>query len=385
MRINEPVTQAEFRFPSNATLMSTTDTRGVVTYANDAFVEVSGFAREEIVGKPHNIVRHPDMPREAFGDMWATLKGGEPWTAIVKNRRQNGDHYWVRANAVPVVRHGRTVGYMSVRTQPSREEIASAEGLYDGIRKGSARHRLHKGVLLRTGLLAWTSVFQLMPVRWRIRMAFMGLVPVMAAAFWVQQSCTAPVALMSTAVAMALLLTCWALELQIARPLEQLREEATKVATGENPMATHMNRADEIGMTLRAVGQLGLMFRWLVDDVSQQVESVQHAAAEIAQGNMDLSTRTEQAAASVEETASSMEEMTATVKANARTATQANELAGQARHAASEGSRTVAEVVRTMNDISASSHQIADIVGLIDSIAFQTNILALNAAVEAAR
>jgi aerotaxis receptor len=386
MRINEPVTQSEYRFPSHATLMSTTDPRGIVTYANETFVEVSGFAREEIVGQPHNIVRHPDMPREAFADMWSTLKGGEPWTALVKNRRKNGDHYWVRANAVPVVRQGRTVGYMSVRTQPTREEVAGAEQLYADMQGGRAGQReLHKGVLVRGGWLRWTSVFQLMPVRWRIRAAFMGLVPVMAAALWAQQSCLAPLAFMGTAVAMALLLTCWVLELQIARPLEQLREEATKVATGENPMTTHMNRVDEIGMTLRAVGQLGLMFRWLVDDVSHQVESVQHAASEIAQGNQDLSTRTEQAAASVEETASSMEEMTTAVKSNAHRAAQANDLAGQARQAAAVGSRTVAEVVRTMDEISASAHQISDIVGLIDSIAFQTNLLALNAAVEAAR
>ncbi len=90
--------------------MSTTDTHGNITYANDAFIEVSGFSRDEIEGQPHNLVRHPDMPKEAFADMWATLKGGEPWTALVKNRRKNGDHYWVRANATPLVRNSRTVG-----------------------------------------------------------------------------------------------------------------------------------------------------------------------------------------------------------------------------------------------------------------------------------
>ncbi|MDV6321311.1 PAS domain-containing protein, partial [Chromohalobacter sp. HP20-39] len=87
---------------------------------------MSGFSREEIEGQPHNRVRHPDMPPEAFAAMWATLKAGQPWTALVKNRRKNGDHYWVRANATPVVRNGRTSGYMSVRTKPSREEIAAA-------------------------------------------------------------------------------------------------------------------------------------------------------------------------------------------------------------------------------------------------------------------
>ena len=109
------VTQQEFEFPEGATLMSTTDPSSHITYTNEAFVAISGFSRAELQGQPHNVVRHPDMPKQAFADMWATLKGGEPWTALVKNRRKNGDHYWVRANATPVVRDGRQAGYMSVR------------------------------------------------------------------------------------------------------------------------------------------------------------------------------------------------------------------------------------------------------------------------------
>jgi aerotaxis receptor len=97
MRNNQPVSQREYLFDDNATLMSTTDLNSHITYANDAFIEASGFTADEINGQPHNMVRHPDMPSEAFADMWATLKQGEPWTALVKNRRKNGDHYWVRA------------------------------------------------------------------------------------------------------------------------------------------------------------------------------------------------------------------------------------------------------------------------------------------------
>ena len=118
MRYNQPVTQHEFEFPENATLMSTTDTQSYITYANAAFIQVSGFSHGEIPGPAHNLVRHPDMPPEAFADMWATLKGGEPWTGLVKNRRKNGDHYWVRANATPVVRNGRPVGHMGANSRP---------------------------------------------------------------------------------------------------------------------------------------------------------------------------------------------------------------------------------------------------------------------------
>lgn len=136
MRNNQPVTQREYEFPDNATLMSTTDPQSRIKYANAAFIEVSGFSPEELENKAHNIVRHPDMPREAFADMWATIQGGEPWTALVKNRRKDGDHYWVRANVVPVIRQGKTTGYMSVRTKPSREEIDGAEELYRDFRGG---------------------------------------------------------------------------------------------------------------------------------------------------------------------------------------------------------------------------------------------------------
>jgi len=386
MRNNQPVTQSEFEFPDNATLMSTTDTQSNITYANAAFVDVSGFSPEEIHGQPHNLVRHPDMPKEAFADMWATLKRGEPWTALVKNRRKNGDHYWVRANATPVVRNGQPVGYMSVRTKASREEIAAAEALYKDFREGNAgNRRFHSGLIVRRGLMSWTSVLQTMPVRWRIRSALLFLAPTLVLGAWALGLAGGALGGFAGGTAICLLLASWWLEAQIARPLEQMRQQALRVASGESQKVTHMNRVDEIGMTLRTISQLGLMFRWLIDDVSGQVLNVQTASNEIAQGNTDLSTRTEQAATSVQQTAASMTQMTATVKSNAETATQANQLSGTASDAAARGGQAVSEVVTTMNDITDSSKKIADIIGVIDGIAFQTNILALNAAVEAAR
>jgi aerotaxis receptor len=386
MRNNQPITQREYEFPDNATLMSTTDTQSYVTYANAAFIEASGFSREEVQGQPHNLVRHPDMPAEAFADMWATLQGGEPWTALVKNRRKNGDHYWVRANATPVVRNGRTSGYMSVRTKASREEITGAEALYQEFREGRAgSRRFHKGLIVRSGLAGLGSVFKTMPVRWRIRGALLVMAPSMVAGAWAMGLTAAMAASFAGVAAVVGALTSWFLESQISRPLEQMREQALRVATGESQKVMHMDRVDEIGMTLRTISQLGLMFRWLIDDVSEQVLNVQTATSEIAQGNLDLSNRTEQAASSVQQTASSMSQMTSTVKSNAETATQANQLSSTASEAAARGGRAVAEVVSTMHDITDSSKKIADIISVIDGIAFQTNILALNAAVEAAR
>ena len=110
MRLNTPVTGRERDFPSAQRLISATDTRGLITYCNDEFVSVSGFEREQLLGQPHNIVRHPDMPEAVFEHMWSHLKAGKAWMGIVKNRCQNGDFYWVSAYVTPISENGRVSG-----------------------------------------------------------------------------------------------------------------------------------------------------------------------------------------------------------------------------------------------------------------------------------
>jgi len=386
MTASLPVSQREYEFPADATLMSTTDAQSHITYANAAFVSVSGFDREEIMGRPHNVVRHPDMPKQAFADMWRTLKAGKSWTALVKNKRKNGDHYWVRANATPVVRNGRVTGYMSVRTKPTRAEIDQAESLYRAFReKKEGARAFYQGLVVRTGAWAWTSVFQVMPVRWRLRVGVGALAAANAAGIavlgpggLVRGGFAAGAALAATAVSL------W-LESQVSRPLEVVQRQALSVASGQPGENVHLNRVDEIGTILRAVNQAGLNLRSLVDDVSEQVSGLRTASTEIALGNSALSTRTEQAASNLQETAASMEQMTVTLRNSESTALQAAQLASSATEAAAKGGDAVGHVVGTMEAISTSSKRIADITGVIDGIAFQTNILALNAAVEAAR
>ena len=130
MKDNGPVTQREIDYPESSVFVSRTDPKGIMTDANASFVEVSGFAREELLGKSHNMVRHPDMPAWAFADLWATIKSGHVWRGIVKNRAKNGDHYWVRATVSPITRHGQVEGYLSFRKKPSRQEVHEAEALY---------------------------------------------------------------------------------------------------------------------------------------------------------------------------------------------------------------------------------------------------------------
>lgn len=133
MKQNLPVTQQEKPFIKGKYIVSKTDLKGAITYANDAFIEMSGFTHEELIGKNHNLVRHPDVPPQAFADFWANLKEDRPWRGIVKNRAKNGDHYWVDALVVPVRKDNQTIGYMSVRTEPTRRQIEAAEAVYQAL------------------------------------------------------------------------------------------------------------------------------------------------------------------------------------------------------------------------------------------------------------
>jgi aerotaxis receptor len=163
MKNNHPVTPHEFTYPDDVTLVSTTDVKGRITHSNASFIEVSGYAREELLGQPHNLIRHPDMPEEAFRDLWATLSSGQPWTGVVKNRRKNGDHYWVVANAMPQVVNGQVIGYLSVRTKPSRAQIKAAGTLYAKMQQEKLSgvlatrivggHVVNQSALARTGRL----------------------------------------------------------------------------------------------------------------------------------------------------------------------------------------------------------------------------------------
>lgn len=130
------VTQKEYVLPVDMVILSTADLRGNIVNYNAGFREASGYSDSELKGKPHNILRHPDMPKEAFKDFWNTIQNGRPWFGIVKNKRKNGDHYWVAANATPIIEGGEITGYLSVRYPATRDQIAFAEGLYQKISDG---------------------------------------------------------------------------------------------------------------------------------------------------------------------------------------------------------------------------------------------------------
>jgi aerotaxis receptor len=385
MRKNLPVTQNAYDFPADQTLISVTDLKGRITYCNANFVSVSGYTREELMGQPHNLVRHPDMPEEAFRDMWETIESGLPWTALVKNRRKNGDHYWVRANATPVRSGDRIVGFLSVRSKPGAEEVAAAETLYATMRAeaeaGRLVHKLHRGELIRAGWLGTVGRALRPGIRGQLVLisAWAALGPVVSAQFDAPHAVTALVGLLTVASG------SWLANHLTLKPLRAVVQTANKVASGDLTSLVTVDGRDEIRQLQLALAQLVVSVRTVVRDVRHEVANLRGATQEIAAGNQDMSTRTESQAANLEQTASSMEEINGTTQQTTQLARDGAHVARDTSGVARRSHEAVLAVAQTMQDISDSSRRIGDIIQVIEGVAFQTNILALNAAVEAAR
>ncbi len=388
MRMNTPVTDTEVELSDNETIVSTTDRQGNITYVNPYFVEVSGFSEQELIGSPQNILRHPDMPVEAYADMWATIQSGLSWTGMVKNRCKNGDFYWVFANVTPVMENGRETGYMSVRTKPTRQQVSDAAALYRNLKNGNPdRIALSQGAVIGTGVLARLGRLASLSLGQRIslNLGFAMLVLALLAALNIAASGQSWLTVLASLAFVSVGYLWFSLYQGVIAPVRQALLASRIMAGGDLTQDITTTRKDDVGQLLRSLRQLRVNLHSIVGDVRSNFEQIGQATSEIAAGNMDLSGRTESQASALEETASSMEELASTVQQNTGNATQANTMAGEAAVVAGKGGTIVAQVVTTMSDITTSSKRIVDIISIIEGIAFQTNILALNAAVEAAR
>ncbi|MFM1856660.1 MAG: hypothetical protein RLZ83_1969, partial [Pseudomonadota bacterium] len=310
MRLNLPVVDKEFPFPPGETLVSTTDLKGRILYCNPSFISVSGFTKEELLGQPHNLIRHPDMPEEAYRDMWETIANGQPWSAPVKNRRKDGTYYWVMANVTPLMDGDRPGGYMSVRTLPTREQVSAAEALYATMRAekqaGRMKHRLRAGSLI-------VDTFGARLAR-MFRIGIEGQLMLIA-------SITAALCLIAgtvlgryldgwplivsevLVVAVIGLLGGGLLRAMTMKPLHGLLVFANRMAAGDLTQKMDTRRTDLIGRLARALSQLNVNLQSIVRDARTEVEHMRDATAEIAAGNQDLSARTESQASNLQETA----------------------------------------------------------------------------------
>jgi aerotaxis receptor len=384
MRTNLPVTQSEYDFPADQTLISVTDVKGRITYCNTNFISVSGYTEDELLGQPHNMVRHPDMPEEAFRDMWDTIQNkGLPWSALVKNRRKNGDHYWVRANATPVRDGDRILGFLSVRTKPSREEIETFEKLYETMRAEAASgrlvHVLNEGQVVRKGLIGATGrLFQLSLPGQLVALSVLAAIgPLLGWAL--PLAAAAGLTLLSVGLAAFLAVRT------VVAPLRHVVDAANLMAAGDLTHTVQISGRGETKKLLMALAQLTVTVRTIVRDVRHEVANLRGGTQEISAGNHDMSSRTESQASSLEETAASMEEINGTIQQTAHLAVEGTGMARETATVAQRSHSAVLTVADTMQEITESSKKIGDIIQVIEGVAFQTNILALNAAVEAAR
>ena len=389
MRINLPVTQQNFDYSGDELLVSSTNTKGEITHCNPAFVRVSGYGYDELIGQPHNIIRHPDMPAEAYKDLWRTIGRGEPWTGLVKNRRKNGDHYWVRANVTPIMEGGKPRGYMSVRTKPSAAEAAAAEALYAQMRReadaGSRSFSLEAGSVRYHGLRGWRQRLAQMALLPRMALmlavlVLLALVPDMlglqGAAAW-----GARVALLVLGAGWVL----WRFQATVLQGLHDATRFASDISACNLATSVGTDYPEPLGALMQRLQQTQVNLRAVVGDVRTEVGNFTRSAAEITRGSLDLSARTESQASSLEETAASMEQLASTVLQTAETAAKVSQESAQSSEVASLGGQAVQELGAAMQQMKHSSAKISEIVGVIEGIAFQTNLLALNAAVEAAR
>lgn len=604
------VTQRERPYRDGELIISRTNKGGMITYINEYFCEISGYTEEELLGQPHNIIRHPDMPAAAFADFWSTIQKGLPWTGVIKNYAKGGDHYWVVAHVAPLRDvKGEITGYLSVRRKPTREQVQKAERDYAAMRAG----RLNN-VIVRNGEMTVVPLAERLNPLWRLSLTtrlylFAAVAPIFTALLLLRNGVMSALDWgLVCAVAVFMAYSAWWLSKDVVRRSKEVRQhlrdmsggmysgtidisrndevgaifmsaknlqtrqayhveelrregekgrriiEALNAATASimvaradrtvvfanktlkatfaataaeisktisgfnaakiegvlleqfhpNPdanrnalaglkqpyketlalgaatfdvgvtpvrddtgrhvigyVAEWNNRTDELavereieqvvagavrgeldrrieesgkqGFQLMLARQLNAMLESMgqaigeirkvlsslsagdltqkvdtylhgafgemaknanetverlgetVGQIQDAVEVIRSAAAEIAAGNDDLSRRTEQQAAHLEKTATSMEELTSTIQSNAENARNARQLAEGAASIAQQGGMLVASAVTTMGNITTASHKIEEIIGVIDGIAFQTNILALNAAVEAAR
>ncbi|WP_087016485.1 methyl-accepting chemotaxis protein [Thaumasiovibrio subtropicus] len=374
MRENQPITQKEVTYPSSYNLLSVTTPDSYITYASKEFCEVAGFTLEELREQPHNIVRHPDMPSAAFKDMWSTLKRGQSWMGMVKNRCKNGDHYWVDAFASPITENGKLVEYQSVRLSPSREHVDNADKIYAQLRQGKTPLKLK---------LPRTRLWQ------RTALAFLPAAALAAFSDVLLQGSGVVVML-----ALAIMIT-----FALTRRLEAVSAKARKVF--DNPLMelVYTGNVDDISELDLALKMRQSELNAVVGRIQDSNEVIRDAAHSSSQNcdttasNLDGQTQeTEQVAAAINQMHSTANEMAQ----NAQSASEATE---NASIAASEGMASVQQTVDAIQQLSGQLDEasavvlqlaehgktIGEVLTVIQGIAEQTNLLALNAAIEAAR
>lgn len=380
MKINLPVTGIENDYDSSMQIVSTTDLKGITTSVNDHFLAIAGFEEEELLGKNHNVVRHPDMPPVAFADLWQTIKGGKPWMGIVKNRCKNGDHYWVDAYVTPIFENGTMTGYQSVRVKPQRADKERAEKLYTQVNSKKRSFLKLPNLGISGGLMA----------------AFGGLAILTGLAF----------SMFSTA-ATGTIMGITAANFALAMALVHWRTSALRQATAlaesvvNNPIMQHVytGRADEVGKMMLAIRMQQACIRTILGRVQNSAKELSVTSSKTAHSVSESIRSISHRKDAILQVATAMEEMSASSEEVARLAETTAQASREARTSVHDGKEIIDHAASSNNSLSSNIQRTADSVeelntqckeigvflDVIKDIAGQTNLLALNAAIEAAR
>ncbi|MBV0932886.1 methyl-accepting chemotaxis protein [Marinobacterium weihaiense] len=380
MKKNLPVTGHAVEFSEHANILSTTNLKGQITYVNDTFLDVSGFTAHELQGKSHNVVRHPDMPPAAFKSLWDTVKHGQSWMGLVKNRCKNGDHYWVNAYVTPIQVDNETVEYQSVRTRPDPAQVTRAEQLYT---------RLNNGQPFKT---AWPSRLGL-PLK---MMAAGVLISLISAGLFASGILGLAVAWPAIASALFTCLLC----MLLVHPLHQVVEE-TRRDISDDAIARHIyaGRDDEAGQLRYALFRLRSEAKGIAgrisdsaEQLSQNAERLDAAAQRSSEGLRHQQAETASIASAMSEMVASIEDVARHAQfsaSNAENSTQeahnGRTLMTQARDALQALSADIDQGTDVIDKLAQNSANIHGILEVITGISERTNMLALNAAIEAAR
>lgn len=389
MRNNQPVINDEYVIGNDDVLISRSDLQGNITYANAVFVAVSGYSRRELMGEPHNILRHPDVPPPVFANLWKTLKAGDTWQGVLKNRRKDGGFYWVYATVAPLREGNQVVGYTSVRRRASVAAVDRAADIYADMWQHNGRLRgyvLRRGTLHRAGLRGWFERISFSSIKARLigMVAMSAALLVLSGVVGYYQFMAAQMVVIGAGIALMVVLGAVFMH-SLNQSFRASRRVAFQIAAGNVAVQVDTSRRDELGDLLRAIDIMRASLAGIAGDLRQRARTVASAADGIAADNESLSARTEQQAASLQQTAASMDELTTTVRQNTDSAREATRLAETNTQASLATGEQMQALIARMERIAESSSRMVSIISTIDSIAFQTNILALNASVEAAR
>ncbi len=395
MKTNLPITRNEVKFPKGQYIVSRTDLKGITTYVNETFVTVSGFSREELIGKNHNVVRHPDMLPGAFQWLWDTIKDGRPWRGMVKNRCKNGDFYWVDALVVPVLKNSKITGYMSVRHEPSRQQIAEAEALYLQLKEGKASiptPSFWKGGSLKAKLGSLTAFLLFAQLAGWIAHQFNS-------SFGLSQGAVDGLISVFGGLGILAGIVLLVMQNQVLTIISRITGRLDNISQGDLTDDIPLVRTDELGKLNDALVTMQTHLKAMMAEIAESAHLMGDSAdalnaqmlqtRKVTTAQSDavtcIASAVEQLVASVNEIADSAEQSTQAVEASHALLDQASASMGESQLATTNVVTTVESAGKTMAELSQSIMAIDRVSHVIRGIADQTNLLALNAAIEAAR